>query len=100
MDIRNSKSFFLTQYRFSKRLKPVDKTNQFQLELKTLEWNILNHDHLIWLSNGHTLDFLINPLFGYFYCIKVTFDNNYKYNAISIGLISERIKVSCSQAGF
>ena len=57
-------------------------------KLKTLEWDILNHDRLIWLSNVYTL--LIstyNSLLGYFYCIKVTFDNNYRYNAISIGLI-------------
>ena len=65
-------------------------------ELKSQEWDILNHDRLIWLSNVHTFDFLLNPLFGYFYCIKVTFDNNYRYNAISIGLISDWIKVSCS----
>ena len=32
-------------------------------ELKTLEWNIPNPDYLIWVSNGHTFDFLLNPLF-------------------------------------
>ena len=30
-------------------------------ELKTLEWDILNHDYLIWVSNGHTFDFLLKP---------------------------------------
>ena len=25
----------------------------------------------------HSFDFLLNPLFGYFYCLKVAFDNNY-----------------------
>ena len=38
--------------------------------------------------------------FGYPYCIKVTFSNNYRYDAVSIGLISDRTKVSCSQTGF
>ena len=31
-------------------------------ELKTLKGDILNHDRLIWSSNVHTLDFLLNPL--------------------------------------
>ena len=35
-----------------------------------------------------TYDFLYH-LFGYFYCIKVTVDNNYRYNAISFGLVSD-----------
>jgi len=35
-------------------------------ELKTLDWDILNPDYLIWVSNGHTFDFLLKPLFlGY-----------------------------------
>ena len=35
-------------------------------ELKTLEWDILNPDYLTWVSNGHTLDFLLKPFFlGY-----------------------------------
>ena len=35
-------------------------------ELKTLEWNILNPDYLIWVSNGQTVDFLLKPFFlGY-----------------------------------
>jgi len=35
-------------------------------ELKTLEWDILNPDYLIWVSNGHTFDFLLKPFFlGY-----------------------------------
>ena len=29
-------------------------------ELKTLEWDILNPHYLIWVSNGHTFDFLLN----------------------------------------
>ena len=53
--------------------------------MKTLERDILNYDHLIRLSNVHAFDFL---LYGYFYCIKVKFDNNYRYNAISIELKS------------
>ena len=32
-------------------------------ELKTLEWDILNPDRLIWVSNVHTFDFILNPLF-------------------------------------
>ena len=35
-------------------------------ELKTLEWDILNTNYLIWVSNGHTFDFLPKPFFlGY-----------------------------------
>ena len=35
-------------------------------ELKTLEGDILNPDYLIWVSNGHTFDFLLKPFFlGY-----------------------------------
>ena len=35
-------------------------------ELKTLEWDILNVDYLIWVSNGRTFDFLLKPFFlGY-----------------------------------
>ena len=56
-------------------------------EQKTLDWDILNYDRLIWLSDVHAFDLLLNPLFGYFYCIKVTFYKNYRYNATSIGLI-------------
>ena len=36
------------------------------LELKTLEWDILNPDYLIWVSNsynGHTFDFILKPFF-------------------------------------
>ena len=32
-------------------------------ELKTLEWDILNSDYLIWVSNGHTFDFFLNHSF-------------------------------------
>ena len=32
-------------------------------ELKTLEWDILNTDRLIWVSNVHTFDYILNPLF-------------------------------------
>ena len=35
----------------------------FSSELKTFEWDILNPDYLIWVSNGHTYDLLLNPLF-------------------------------------
>ena len=42
---------------FSRRIFP---------ELKTLEWDILNPDNLIWVSNGQTFDFLLKPFFlGY-----------------------------------
>ena len=35
-------------------------------ELKTLEWDILNPDYLIWVSNGNTFDFIVKPFFlGY-----------------------------------
>ena len=37
----------------------------------------------------HFLFFYYSSFFGYPYCIKVTFDNNYRYDAISIGLISD-----------
>ena len=32
-------------------------------ELKTLEWDILNPDYLIWVSNGHTFYFFLNHSF-------------------------------------
>ena len=41
------------------------------------------------MDRVHTFDFLLNPLFGYSYCIKVVFDNNDRYDAISMGLISD-----------
>ena len=69
-------------------------------ELKTLEWYILNHDRLVWLSNVHTFDFIINPLFGYFYCMKVTFDNNYRYNAVSIELYPIELKSAVHKTAF
>ena len=35
-------------------------------ELKTLEWDILKPDYLIWVSNGHTFDLLLKLFFlGY-----------------------------------
>ena len=35
-------------------------------ELKTLEWDIPNPDYLIWVSNGHTFDYLLKQFFlGY-----------------------------------
>ena len=69
-------------------------------ELKTLEWDILNPDR-IWVSNVHTFDFNLNPSFWISLdYIKVTFDNNYRYNGISIGLISDWIIVRWSQASF
>ena len=40
-----------------------DMTFAILPELKTLEWDILNHDCLIWVSNVHTFGFLLNPLF-------------------------------------
>ena len=68
----------------------IHHSKVFCSELKTSAWDILNTDRLIWISNVHTSDFLLNPLVGYFYCIycmKVTFDNNYRYNATSTGNI-------------
>ena len=41
------------------------------------------------MDRVHTFDFLLNPLFGYSYCVKVVFDNNDRYDAISMGLISD-----------
>ena len=35
----------------------------------------------------HTFDFILNPLFLDISTVEVTFDNNYRYNAISIELI-------------
>ena len=88
--------------KFSKRLSlEFFKVQFIQPELKTLEWDIINPDHLIGVSNVHTFDFNLNPPFWISLdYIKVTFDNNYRYNGISIELISDWIKVSCSQAGF
>ena len=34
-------------------------------ELKTLEWDILNPDRLIWVSNVHTFDLFLILFFGY-----------------------------------
>ena len=47
----------------SKIRKPSDLPIAVWFELKILEWDILNHDYLIWVSNGHTFDFLFNSLF-------------------------------------
>ena len=62
-------------------------------ELKTLEWETLNSDRLIWISTVETFNFLFNLLLLDITfpttCYKDTFDNNYRYNAISIGLISD-----------
>ena len=53
----------------------------------------------MWVSNVHTSDFILNPLFlkhHYPYYIKVPFDHKYRYNAISIGQISDwTIKFNC-----
>ena len=38
-------------------------------ELGTLEFDTLNPDRLIWISNLDTFDFLLNPLFLYLYMI-------------------------------
>ena len=35
----------------------------FSSELKTLEWDILNPDYLIWISKRDTFDFLLKPFF-------------------------------------
>ena len=32
-------------------------------ELKTLKWNILNPNYVIWVSNVHTFDFLLKQFF-------------------------------------
>jgi len=39
---------------------------------ENLEWDILNPDYLIWVSNWHTFDFLLNPFF-HGYKIKTRF---------------------------
>ena len=72
----------------------VNSKKKHGSELKTLEWDILDPDCLIWVSNEHTFDFLLNPLFW------ISLLNKNRYNAISIGLISDWIKVICSQADF
>jgi len=51
-------------------LEPMSLTwdilNSVRSEVKTLELDILNPDYLIWVSNGHTFDFLLKPFFlGY-----------------------------------
>ena len=44
----------------------IHHSKVFSSELKTLEWDILNPDYLIWVSNGHAFDFLLKPFFlGY-----------------------------------
>ena len=43
-------------------------------ELKTLEWDILNHGRLIWVPMYTLLIFFLILFFGYPYCIKVTLD--------------------------
>ena len=74
------------------------KTGIQKVELKSslasivIEWDILNQDPLIWLFNVHTFDFLLLILFLDILLYKVTFDNNYRYNAISIGMLSNWIK--------
>ena len=56
--------------------KNVAKAENFRMRYPIIP------DRLIWVSNVHT------------------FDYNYRYNAISIGLIFDWNKVSCSQASF
>ena len=44
-------------------LKSKLRGHKVEAELIILEWDILNPDYLIWLSNGYTLDFLLKPVF-------------------------------------
>ena len=82
----------------------VTSKNFLWSELKSCEWDILNPNPLIWVSNVHTFYFHLNSLFLDIpfptTCNKDIFDYKYRYNAISIELISNWIKVSCSQASF
>ena len=63
---------------------------------RTLEWETHNSDRLIWISTVETFNFLFNLLLlditFPITCYKDTFDNNYRYNAISIGLWSQLFK--------
>ena len=62
-------------------------------ELKTLELDTLNPDRLIRISTVETFNFIVNTLSLDITfpstCNNVTFDNKYRYDAISIGLISD-----------
>ena len=69
-----SKTQFLSLYSSFKIIKgavyfsqtQILKSLHFQPELKTLEWDILNPDYLIFVSNGQTFDFLLKQFFlGY-----------------------------------
>ena len=68
-------------------------------ELKTLELDTLNPDRLVWISNLETCKFLLNPVmlditFPYYVtCNKDKFDYKSRYDAISIGLISDWTKL-------
>ena len=62
-------------------------------ELKTLELDTPNPDRLIRISTVETFNFLFNPLLLDITipttCNKDKDDNKYRYNALSIGLISD-----------
>ena len=65
---------------------------------ETLELHSLNPDRLMWISTAETFfnSLLLNITFPTT-CYKDTFDYKYRYDAITIGLISDWTKVSCSQ---
>ena len=44
------------------KLEEKEKVNHKQWDTRA-EWDILNPDYLIWVSNGHTFNFLLKPFF-------------------------------------
>ena len=87
------------------RFKPALNLNRVLADLNRGS-NSLNSisDQLIWISTVETSNFVLNPLLLDIIlsntCNKDTFDYRYRYNAISIELISDWTNVSCSQADF
>ena len=73
-----------------------------RLGLTISQSKVFSSDRLIWISTVETLNFIFNPFslnitFSTTACNKDTLDYKYRNNAISIGLISDWAKVSCSQ---
>ena len=75
-----------------------------ETELETFELKTFNPNCLIWISTVDTFNFNSNPL-----SLDITFHTTcktdtvyykYRYDAISIGLISDWTKVSCLQSAF
>ena len=90
--------------RFFYGLSRILHLPEFEWILRSSVWVVFNNFLLIDATDRSKISSdqkrffsSYNPVFGHFYYMKVVFDN-YRYNAISIGRISDWIKVSCSQA--